>query len=98
MIGASGCWCEAFGGRVREVLGVGAGGVELAQQGQGLMPEGLLHQRGVVQVLGAQHLVESFGFGVDAALQPGPAQQRPQLGLGQPGGRSWRGGRGSGPG
>jgi hypothetical protein len=55
---------KAFSDPGREVLGVGAGGVELAQQGEGLMAEGLLHERGVVQVLGAQHLVEPFGLGV----------------------------------
>jgi hypothetical protein len=31
----------------------------------------------VVQVVGAQYLLESDGSGVDAALQPGTAQQRP---------------------
>jgi hypothetical protein len=68
---------EAFGGGVGEVFGVAAGGVQLAQQGQGLSPEGLLHRGRVVQVVGAQYLLESYGFGVEAALQPGAAQQCP---------------------
>ena len=85
---------EVFGGGGRELFGVGAGGVELAQQGQGLLPEGLLDQWRVVQVVGAQHLLEPVGFGVEAALQPGAAQQRPQLGQGQPGRRARGGGGG----
>ena len=52
-------------------------GVELSQQGDGLTPEGLLDHGRVVQVVGAQYLLESFGFGVEAALQPGAAQQCP---------------------
>ena len=44
MIAASGCWAKRSAVAAREVVGVGAGGVELAQQGQGLAPEGLLDQ------------------------------------------------------
>ena len=94
MIAASGCWAKRSAVAVGELVGVGAGGVELAQQGQGLLPEGLLDQRRVVQVVGAQHLLEPVGFGVDAALPPGAAQQRPQLGQGQPGRRARGGGGG----
>ena len=83
MIAASGCGSNGLGGGGGELVGVGAGGVELAQQGEGLPADGVLDQRGLVQVLGAQHLLESVGFGVDAALAAGAAQQRAQLGLGQ---------------
>ena len=76
---------EAFDGLGGQVISVGAGDLELAQQGEGLISEGLLHERGMVQVLGPQHLVESFGFGVDAALEPGSPEHHSQLGRGQPG-------------
>jgi hypothetical protein len=84
---------EAFGGGGREVLGVGARGVQLTQQSEGLSPEGLLHRGRMVQVVAAQHMLESCGFGVEAALQPGAAQQRPQPRQAQLGRRP-RGGRG----
>ena len=56
-----------------ELVGVGAGGVELAQQRERLTAEGVLDQRGLVQVLGAQYRLEPVGFGVDAALSAGAA-------------------------
>ena len=49
---------------------------------------------GLAQVVGAQHRLQPFGLGVDAALAAGAAQQRAQLGRGQPGRRA--GGRGGG--
>jgi hypothetical protein len=42
-----------------------------------LAAEGVFDQRRLVQVLGAQYRLESVGFGVDAALAAGAAQQRP---------------------
>ena len=73
-----------------ELVGVGAGRVELAQQRERLTAEGVFDQWGLVQVLGAQYRLESVGFGVDTALAAGAAQQRPQLGLGQLRGRTCR--------
>ena len=68
---------EVLGDGGGELVGVGAGGVELAQQGERLTAQRVLDQRGLVQVLGAKYRLESVGFGVDAALSAGASQQRP---------------------
>jgi hypothetical protein len=62
---------------------VGAGGVELAEQGQRLAGVGVLDQRELVEVLAAQDGLDPGGFGVDAALAAGAEQRGAQLGLGQ---------------
>ena len=76
-----------------EVLGVGGGGVERAQQGESLAVEGVFDQGQLVEVLGAQDLLDPCSFGVDAAVAPGAAQQRGELGNSQLRGRA-RGGSG----
>ncbi len=77
-----------------QLLGVGAGDIELAEQGEGLPAVGVLDERELVQVLAAEDALEAFGFGVEAALPAGAGQRGPQLGLGEFRGRSR--GRGGG--
>jgi hypothetical protein len=92
MIPASGCWL--LRGGVLEVIGAGAGGVQLAQQGQGLAAHRLLDQRGLAHLRGAEGVRQPGGLGVDAAAAPGLAQQGPQLGEGERGGIGRGGGGG----
>jgi hypothetical protein len=73
---------EMVDGGASEVLGVGGGGVECSQQGQGLAAEGVLDEGQLVEVLGAQDRLDPGGFGVDAALATRAAQQRRKLGDG----------------
>ena len=68
---------EVLGDGGGELVGVGAGRVELAQQRERLTAQRVLDKRGLVQVLGAEYRVEPVGFGVDASLSPGASQQRP---------------------
>ncbi len=85
---------EAFDRGVGQLVGIGAGGVELAEQGERLSTEGVLDQRQLAQILRAQYRLDSVGFSIDAALSASPSQQRPQLCLGQLRGRARRGGGG----
>ncbi len=83
-----------FDGGGGEVLGVGGGGVESSQQGQGLAAEGVFDQGQLVEIFGAQDRLDPGGFGVDAALATGAAQQRGELGDSQYCGCSRGGGGG----
>ncbi len=77
-----------------EVVCGGAGGVELAEQGDGLAAHRLLDERQLAHLLSGEGFPQSGCFGVDAALPPGLAQQAAQLG----GGELRRGGGGGGGG
>ena len=50
MISASGCCSKRLDDGLGELVGGGAGGVELAQQGEGLAADGVLDQRRLVQL------------------------------------------------
>jgi hypothetical protein len=80
-------------GRGSEVLGVGVGGVERTEQGQCLATEGVFDEGKLVEILGAQDRLNPRGFGVDAAVAAGVAQERSELGNSQLRGRA-RGGDG----
>jgi hypothetical protein len=69
---------EGIPGVSFELVGVGAGGLQLPQQGRGLPAEGLLHLGELVEVLAVEELVEPVGLGFDAALAPGLLQQGPE--------------------
>jgi hypothetical protein len=62
-----------------EFVGVGAGHLEVTQQGAGLRAEGVLNQGRVVQVGRSQHLEESLGLGLDATLASGLGEELVQL-------------------
>jgi hypothetical protein len=84
-----------------EAGGAGAGGVQLAQQGECLLAHGPLDERGLAHLLRAEGLAQPGGFGVDAAAAACFLQQGAQLGQGQfrCGGRGGGGGQdGAGPG
>ena len=53
----------------------GAGGIELAQQGQGLLSHGLLDERELAHLLRAEGVAQPGGLGVDAAAASGFGQQ-----------------------
>ncbi len=63
-----------------EVIGSRAGGIELAQQGQGLAAHRIFDERQLAHLGCAERLAQPGGFGVDAAAPPGLSQQGPQLG------------------
>jgi hypothetical protein len=69
-----------FGGRGEVVCGL-AGGVQLLEQGEQLLAEGVLDGREVVGVLGAEDALQAFGLGVEgpgasAAFEGGPSWVR----------------------
>src|SRR5690348_5532967 len=53
-----------------EVIGRGAGGVELAEQGQGLPAHGGLDEGELAHLPGAEGPTEPGGLGVDALMRP----------------------------
>jgi hypothetical protein len=63
-----------------EVAGGRAGGVEVAQQGQGLASHRLLDQRELAHLHGPERSAQPGGFGVEAAASPALAEQGPELG------------------
>jgi hypothetical protein len=63
-----------------EVVGAGAGGVEVAEQGQGLADHRLLGQRRLAHLLSPERGAQPGGLGVDAAAAPGLAQAGPAAG------------------
>ena len=85
---------KRLGDGVLEVGGGGAGGVELAEQGQGLPAHGVLDERELAHLAGAERLAQPGGFGVHAAAAAGFFQQAAQLGHGQLGGVGGGGGGG----
>ncbi|MCF3122562.1 hypothetical protein IPZ68_23065 [Streptomyces arenae] len=70
-----------------ELIGVGAGGVELPQQGERLVAECLLDPGKLVEAAAAKGPVEPFCLGVDAPPATGAFEQGPQLAAGELGGR-----------
>ena len=66
---------KRLGDGLLEVGGGGAGGVELAEQGQGLPAHGLLDERELAHLRGAERLAQPGGFGVDAAAAAGLPQR-----------------------
>ena len=50
-----------------EVAGAGAGGIQLAEQGEGLLAHGLLDERELAHLLRAEGVAQPGGLGVDAA-------------------------------
>jgi hypothetical protein len=80
MIAASGVPAEGLGGGGLQVLCVLAGGVELAQQGQGLAAHGLFDEGQLPHLGGAERTVQPGGLGVDALAAAGLAQQAAQRG------------------
>jgi hypothetical protein len=66
-----------------EVVRAGEGGVELAEQGQGLAAHGLLDEGELAHLPGAERLAEPGGLGVDAAAAACPFQQGAELCEGQ---------------
>jgi hypothetical protein len=85
---------KRLGGGVLEVGGGGAGGVELAEQGDGLPAQGLLDERQLAHLLCAERVAQPGGFGIDAAAAAGFSQQAAELGQGQRGGAGRGGGGG----
>jgi len=58
---------KRLGDGLLEVGGAGAGGVELAEERQGLPAHGLLDERQLAHLRGAEDLAEPGRFGVQAA-------------------------------
>jgi hypothetical protein len=58
-----------------EVAGGRAGGVQLAEQGEGLTAHRLFHQLELAHLLGPEGTAQPGGFGVDAAAAPGLAAE-----------------------
>src|SRR5258708_27739779 len=73
---------KSLDGGLLEFVGCGAGGVELAEQGQGLAAHGLLDERQLAHLRCAERLAQPGGVGVDAAAAPGALEQRLELGEG----------------
>jgi hypothetical protein len=63
------------GGGGGQLVGAGARGVELAEQGQGLAAEGLFDEGRLVELLGAQDPLDAFGFGCKVTLAAGAFEQ-----------------------
>ena len=57
-----------------QLLGVGAGDIELAKQSEGLPAEGVLDLRQLAQVVAAEDGLQADGFGVQTALAAGVGQ------------------------
>ncbi len=74
---------KRLGRGVLEVGRGGAGGVELAEQGQGLASHGLFDEGELAHLRGAERLAQPGGFGVDAAAAACLFQQAAELGEGQ---------------
>lgn len=70
---------EGFGAGRFEILRVSAGRFQLPKQGCGLLPEGLLDQRQMVQVLALEDFVESIGLGVNSSEAASTFEESPQL-------------------
>ncbi len=84
---------ESLFDRLGEVVGGGAGGLQLEQEGEQLLAQRVLDQRRLVGPVGPEDLAEPFGFSVDAALAAGPLERGLQLRAGQPRGLGRRRGR-----
>ena len=78
--GAGEGFCYRFG----ELVGGGAGGVQLDEEGGHLLAECVFDQRRLVGPLAAKDLAEAVGLGFDAALAAGSLQGGLDLGAGQP--------------
>jgi hypothetical protein len=76
---------ECLAGRGGQLLGVGAGGVQGAQQRRGVAAHRLLDQRRLPQAGRGKDLVQVGGVGGQATLAAGLAQQSDQFRRGQPG-------------
>jgi hypothetical protein len=82
MISASGCVSKAsplFG----DVVGAGAGGIEVAEQGGSLMTHGFLDQGKLPHLRLAERFAKSVGLGLDATLAAGLLEKGSQLGAGE---------------
>jgi hypothetical protein len=78
-------WCHE--GHRGQVASAAAGGVQDAHQGEGPAAHGFVPpERWLVEVLGGEHALQAAGFGRDATLPPGLAQQIAQLLDGRRGG------------
>jgi hypothetical protein len=77
---------KRLGDGVLKVVRGGAGGVELAEQGQGLAAHGLLDERELAHLLCAEGVAQPDGFGVDAAAAASLSEQGAELGRGELGG------------
>jgi hypothetical protein len=62
-------------GGLLEIISGGAGGVELAQQGQGLTSHRLFHERELAHLRRAQRLTQPRGFSVNGTLAVGLARK-----------------------
>ncbi|MFF2468408.1 hypothetical protein [Streptomyces mirabilis] len=65
--------------RLGEVVSGGAGGFQLDEEGEQLLAEGVLDQRRLVRVLGAEDLADPVGFGINATLSASPFEGRADL-------------------
>ena len=65
---------KRLGDGALEVIGAGAGGVELAEQGQRLPAYGLLDERELAHLRGAERVAQPGGFSVQAAAAAGLLQ------------------------
>lgn len=85
---------EGRGGGCFEVVGAGAGRVELPQQSEGFGAHGLLDHGWLVHLRLAQQRVKAFDLAGDLPLASGLLQDRSQLGAGELGSLGRCGGRG----
>lgn len=69
-----------------QIAGGGAGGIELAEEGEHLLAQGVLDQGRLVGPVGVQGVTEPFGASGDAALAAGPLEGLHDLRAGQAGG------------
>ena len=76
--------------RLRELVGGGAGGLQLGEAGEHLRAESVFDQRGLVGVVGAEDLAEPFSLALDAALAASAFEGGLELGAGQPRGTGGR--------
>ena len=70
---------EGVGAGSLEILCVSAGRFQLSEQGGGLLPEGLLDQRQMVQILTVEDLMESISLSINSSDATGVFEESPQL-------------------
>jgi hypothetical protein len=81
-------------GGLLELVRAGAGGFQLAEQGQGLAAHGGLDERELAHLLRTEGVAQPGGLGVDPVAAAGFGQQSAELGHGERGGVGGGGGGG----
>lgn len=76
---------ERFLHRLGELVGGRAGCLQLGDESEHLLAEGVLDKRRLVGPVGPEDLAETVSFGLDPALASSSPERGLELGAGQPG-------------